>query len=141
MAVKPPRLSPLLMTLALAGALSAAGSAAAQTMTSNAASFNAGWGRTADQENRAVDPNTRDANGNRVIIDGVIMNSSNQSLFSGGAASASAGASVGGATAIGNSLTVITQGDDNIVIVDSRQINNGSVTATSSTSGAGGNGS
>lgn len=126
--------------LALTGVLAVNGAASAQTMNANAASYNAGWGRTAGQENQAVNPDTRDANGNRVVIDGVIMTSSNQNLFSGGAASASAGASVGGATAIGNSLSVVTQGNYNVVVVDSRQINNGAVTATSTSSGAGGNG-
>ena len=117
--------------LALA-VLALAGSAAAQTMSTNSASFNAGWGRNPGDENRAVDPNTRDANGNRVIINGQIMNGNDQSTFAFGAASAFAGAGAGGATAIGNSLSVITQGDNNVVIVDSIQNNSGDVIANSS---------
>ena len=126
----------------LAGAsLAVAASASAQTMNANSASYNAGWGRAPDQENRGVDPSMRDANGNLLVINGVIMNSANQSLFSGGGVSSSAsGAFASGATAIGNSLSVVTQGNDNTVIIDSQQTNNGVVTATSSTSG-GGNGS
>jgi holdfast attachment protein HfaA len=118
------------------------GVAAAQTMSTNSASFNAGYGRISGQENRAVEVATRDANGNRLVVNGVIM--SGQSSFSGGAASSASGAAVGGATAIGNNLTVVTQGDHNTVIVDSRQTNSGSVSATTTvatttTSSSGGN--
>ena len=137
--------SPHLRIALLAGAVlmaAAAGPACAQTMSSNSASYNSGWGRTPDQENQAASAQMRDANGNLVVVDGVIMNSTNQNLFSGGGVSSSgSGAFAGGATAIGNSLSVVTQGNDNTVIIDSRQINNGTVTATSTTSGVGGNGS
>ena len=125
------------LPLALA-ALALTGPAAAQSMSTNSASYNAGYGRTPDQENRAVTADTRDANGNRVVINGVIQNGADQSFFTGGAssifagagASASASAGLGGATAIGNNLTVITQGNNNVVVVDSRQTNNGTVTAS-----------
>ena len=108
--------------------------ATAQSMSSNSASYNAGWGRASDQENRAVDPSTADINGNQVVINGQIMNGNSQSVFANGAASASAGvgAGSGAATAIGNNLTVITQGDNNVVVIDSKQINNGTITATQS---------
>ena len=126
-------------------AAATAAPAFAQTMTANSASYNAGWGRTADQENQAINPQMRDANGNLLVVNGIITNSSNQGLFSGGgvsSASAGAGSSssiafASGATAIGSSLSVVTQGDYNTVIVDARQTNNGAVTATSSTSGVG----
>lgn len=111
--------------------------ALAQTMSTNSASYNAGWGRVAGQENQGVNPQMRDANGNLLVIDGIITNSSNASLFTGGASSSGSGAFAGGATAIGNSLSVVTQGNYNTVIIDSRQINNGVVTATSTTSGVG----
>ncbi len=109
--------------------LALAGTAHAQQLSTNSASFNAGYGRTPGSDNQPVDPNTRDANGNRVIINGMIMNGNDQSNFSFGAASAFAGAGAGGATAIGNSLSVITQGSNNVVIVDSTQTNNGDVVA------------
>jgi len=119
----------------------AAAPALGQSMSSNSASYNAGWGRVAGQENQGVNPQMRDANGNLLVIDGIIMNSSNAGLFSGGGVSASgSGAFAGGATAIGNSLSVVTQGNNNVVIVDSRQINNGVVTATSTNNASGGNG-
>ncbi len=118
--------------------VTAAEAAHAQSMTTNSASYNAGYGRVAGQENRAVDPSTRDPNGNRTIIDGIIQNGSSQSVFAGGAASAyagagssaTAGAGFSSATAIGNSLTVVTQGNNNTVIIDSVQTNSGTVTAT-----------
>jgi holdfast attachment protein HfaA len=122
--------------LALTGVLAVAGAASAQTMNANSASYNSGWGRTADQENQPINPSLRDPNGNLVVVNGVITSSQ----FSGGASSSASGASVGGATAIGNSLSVVTEGNYNVVVVDSRQTNNGTVTATTTTSGAGGNG-
>jgi holdfast attachment protein HfaA len=123
----------LIATLATAAIAAGASGAAAQSMSSNSASFNAGYGRYSGQENQAVSAGTRDANGNRVIIDGVIQTGSDQSSFVrtdlGGASSTGSGAGFGGATAIGNNLSVITQGSWNTVIVDSTQINNGDVTA------------
>ena len=108
--------------------------AAAQSMSTNSAEFNAGYGRYSGQENRPVDFTTRDANGNRVIVDGLILAGEDQSSFSRaiGAADAFAGvgSSGGGSTAIGNNLVVITQGSNNTVVVDSRQTNTGAVTAT-----------
>lgn len=120
-------------------ALGVGGAAAAQTMTTNSASMNAGYGRTAGQENRMVEYSTRDANGNRVIVDGMMLTGSDQSVYATsratGALDAYAGAGgVGGyagSTAIGNNLTVITQGNYNTVIVNSNQVNNGAVTAGS----------
>ena len=107
--------------------------ALAQSMATNAASFNAGYGRTAGAENRPVDVSTRDANGNRVIVDGLMLTGEDQSSFSStsGAVDAFAGvgASSGGASAIGNNLVVVTQGNYNTVIVNSKQTNTGAVTA------------
>jgi holdfast attachment protein HfaA len=116
-----------------AAALAASASAASAQMSTNSASFNAGWGRVAGQENFGATAGTRDANHNRVIIDGVIQTGSDQSSFIrsdfGGSDTHGSGAGFGGATAIGNNLTVVTQGSWNTVIVDSTQINNGDVTA------------
>ena len=56
--------------LAFAGVASLMGvaTAQAQSMSTNSADFNAGYGRRAGSENHAVNVSTRDANGNRVII-------------------------------------------------------------------------
>ncbi len=134
---------------ALALALGVGGAASAQTMDSNSAAFNAGYGRVAGQENHMVEYSTRDANGNRVIVDGMMLTGSDQSVYSSSRSSGSLDAyagvggvgGYGGATAIGNNLTVITQGSNNTVIVNSSQINNGNVSAgTTVTNGTSGNG-
>ncbi|MDO9335559.1 MAG: endonuclease [Caulobacteraceae bacterium] len=121
-----------IITLGLAVSLAAGLPALAQSSTGSA-NYNAGYGRTAGQENRMVDYSTRDANGNRVIVDGVMLTGEDQSTFTraGGSLDSYSGAgSLGGnSTAIGNNLVVITQGSYNVVIVDSTQTNNGDVTA------------
>lgn len=128
-----------LMAAALALIVSA-GVAEAQSMSTSAAQYNAGYGRIYGQENQPVAATTRDANGNRVILDGIIQTGSDQSIFARaqawGAADAFAGAgALGGATAIGNNLVVITQGNWNTVIVNSTQNNSGPVTANSDLNG------
>ena len=42
---------------------------------------------------------------------------------------------IGGATAIGNSLNVVVQGNHNTVIVNSRQTNTGNITAGTALNG------
>ncbi len=128
--------------LALLTGLAVAPLAQAQSMSTNSAGFNAGYGRVAGEENRLADYGTRDANGNRVIVDGIIQTGEDQSYFGrvgGGVGGTTSG--VGGlgnsSTAIGNNLVVITQGSWNTVIIDSTQINNGNVSAGSG--GVGGN--
>jgi len=111
--------------------------AQAQSLDANAASFNAGYGRVAGSENHVVDYSTRDANGNRVIVDGVMLTGADQSVYSSSHSSGSldsysgvgALGGWGSSTAIGNNLTVVTQGNNNTVIVNSSQINNGNISA------------
>lgn len=129
---------------AVTSALVFAGQAQAQSMSTNSAEFNAGYGRYSGQENRPVDVTTRDANGNRVVVDGLILAGDDQSSFSRatGAADAFAGvgAAGGGASAIGNNLVVVTQGSNNTVIVNSTQTNTGAVTANTNLNAGVGNG-
>lgn len=90
------------------------------------------------EENRPFDPGTRDANGNRLIVDGRIITGDDLSSFSTNSL-ASGGQSLSGAgffnqpqgqtSAIGNQLNVITEGSFNTVIVNSNQTNNGDQTA------------
>ena len=123
--------------------LMACGAAGAQTMNANSASFNAGFGRSADQENQPVNVQLRDANGNLVVENGLISSgAASGSVFASGSASASASGAMdtftgagGTASAIGNNLTVVTQGNYNTVIVNATQTNTGAVTATTSTNG------
>ena len=134
-------------TAAIVG-LGVLGTAGAQSMSSNSAAFNSGYGRIAGQENRVVEYSTRDANGNRVIVDGVMLTGADQSVYSSSHSSGSLDAYSGvggqggysGSTAIGNNLSVITQGNNNTVIVNSSQVNTGNVTAGSSTNGGVSNG-
>jgi holdfast attachment protein HfaA len=122
--------------------LTFAGLASAQTMTTNSASFNAGYGRYSGQENQPVNVDMTDANGNLVVINGLFQSSS-ASMFGGASARLSgaadsfsgAGGIGGSATAIGNNLNVVVQGSDNTVIVQSQQTNTGNVTATTTTYG------
>ncbi len=123
-----------IITLGLAASLTAL-PVLAQSNTGSA-NYNAGYGRLSGQENRMVDYSTRDANGNRVIVDGVMLTGDDQSTFtrSGGSLDSYSGAgSQGSSTAIGNNLVVITQGSYNTVIVNSTQTNNGDVTANAGT--------
>ena len=113
--------------------------ASAQTASNTAAQvsgeFERPFGFSYGQEQSAFDANSRDASGNRIILDGRIMTGMDQSTLStatasaGAWAQASAGAGYGSGvaqgTAVGNQLNVITQGNWNTVIVNSTQINNG----------------
>jgi len=123
----------------LAGAflsLAAASGAHAQNMGASSSSFNAGYGRTAGAENHPVDFSLRNAEGNLTIIDGVMNTGPDQSTLAGSTINDGGGFSgVGGVyttspSAIGNNLTVVTQGNYNTVIVNSVQTNNGAVSAT-----------
>jgi holdfast attachment protein HfaA len=111
-------------------------------MTTNSSQYNAGYGRSAGQENQAVNVSMRDANGNLVVAGGQVLSPSGGSVFStsttGGAGSSATGVGAG-ATAVGNSLTVVTTGNYNTVIVNSKQTNTGAITATSSVTGGVGN--
>lgn len=127
-------------TAAVAGAVSGA---SAQTMSTNAASFNGGYGRYNGQENHPIENfSNRDASGNMVIVDGIIQGGSSSASSDAKSSSYSGGVGIGSssATAIGNNLNVVTQGNFNTVIVNSTQINNGAVTAGAKTSGATDNG-
>lgn len=123
----------LAATLAL-GVLS--GAAHAQSMDTKAASFETGYGIARNEMQNAIDPSTRDANGNRVLIDGMMVTGTDNSVYAygktlGAGDSYSGAGALGGATAIGNNLQVTVNGNYNTVIVHSTQTNNGNVTATS----------
>ena len=120
-------------------ALTCATTVQAQTAGSaGAAPFQSGYGGARYTTSQAQTGSTRDANGNRLIVDGIIQagassyssqSSGVASAYSGSGATTGNGLAIGGATAIGNSLNVIVQGNRNIVIVNSRQTNNGNITA------------
>mgnify|MGYP007009436920 CR=1 FL=1 len=114
--------------------------------SSGAGQFQAGYGGSRYTTARAQSGSTRDANGNRLIVDGLIQSgASSYSAQSGGVSSSFGGSgygsngrggtTIGGSTAIGNNLNVVVQGNHNTVIVNSRQVNTGNVTAGTSLNG------
>ena len=112
--------------------------------SSGAGQYQAGYGGSRYTTARAQTGSTRDANGNRLIVDGIIQSGASSyssatsgvsSSFAGAGSSANGGTVIGGATAIGNSLNVVVQGNHNTVIVNSRQTNTGNITAGTALNG------
>ena len=112
----------LLTTLGATVAL--AGAASAQT-PDRVGEFERPFGLGYGAVESPIETSTRDANGNRVIVNGRFAN---EGSLSGGLMDQAFGADAG-LYAVGNQLNVITQGNWNTVIIDSTQINNGDVTA------------
>lgn len=115
------------LTLAALMCAASAGAAAAQT-PERAGEFERAFGGGAGTGGfeQPIEAGTRDANGNRLIVDGRIM--IGESTLFGGLIDSGAGG-VGAASAIGNQLNVITQGSWNTVIVDANQTNTGDLSA------------
>lgn len=105
---------------------------------SDAGEYSHAYGMSAGQEEQPVNSSMRDSNGNLTVVNGQFT-SSTMSQQSGvqnmSVAGAGSGALFGGATAIGNSLNVVTVGNNNTVIVNSHQTNNGNQTATTTIGG------
>ncbi len=108
-------------------------------------SYQAGYGGARYTTARPQTGSTRDQNGNRLIVNGLIQTgASAYSQSSGGVSSwgnwgsngnSNGGTTIGGATAIGNNLNVVVQGNWNTVIVNSTQTNTGDVTAGTALNG------
>lgn len=119
-------------------ALAAVPASAQTTGSAGAASFQAGYGNARYAVSQPTTGSTRDANGNRLIVDGIIQSGASayssasagaSSSYAGAGSSSNGGTTIGGATAIGNNLNVVVQGNHNIVIVNSRQTNTGNISA------------
>lgn len=123
--------------------LFAVGAASAQSTSSSLSQYSRGYGSGASSYAEPINVSTRDANGNRTIIDGVIQSGNSNSIFGklsvagagseytgAGSSTTTTGTAGGTATAIGNNLVVVTSGSYNTVIVNATQTNNGPVTAT-----------
>ncbi|HEV2082086.1 MAG TPA: holdfast anchoring protein HfaA [Brevundimonas sp.] len=103
----------------------------------------AGYGGARYTTGRPVSGTTRDANGNRLIVNGIIQSGVGAYSSSSGGASATGSwglggdgrATIGGSTAIGNQLNVVVQGNHNTVIVNSTQTNSGDVRAGTALNG------
>lgn len=105
------------------------------------AGLQAGYGGARYTTARQASGSTRDANGNRLIVDGLIQTGASSyssssagvsSSVSGVGSNGRGGTTIGGSTAIGNQLNVVVQGNHNTVIVNSTQTNTGNVTAGTS---------
>lgn len=111
----------------------------------SASDYNSPYGMTAGQENQAIEPSLRDANGNLTVVNGVFTSSnmgsgsvqqmSSLGAYNSGTTLMSGGVGFGGgnlmqAQAIGNQLNVVTVGTGNTVIVNSHQTNDGDQYAT-----------
>ncbi|WP_018997994.1 holdfast anchoring protein HfaA [Hirschia maritima] len=100
--------------------------------------FERPYGFSYGEENRNYDANSRDRFNNRVIVDGrIVVGDDLSSLSYGGVyghnfRGAGSGyghyQSPGNNSAIGNQLNVITNGSNNIVVIDSEQTNTGDQT-------------
>ena len=133
---------PALLVAAAATLVLPEAAAAQSAGSSGMGAYQAGYGASRYSTARPQTGSTRDANGNRLIVNGIIQaGASAYSSASGGVSSSfsgaggSGGSTVGGSTAIGNSLNVVVQGNYNTVIVNSSQVNNGNVTAGTSLNG------
>jgi holdfast attachment protein HfaA len=109
---------------------------------SSTAPFQAGYGAARYTTARPQTGSTRDQNGNRLIVNGLIQTgASAYSQTSGGVSSwgnwanGNGGTTIGGATAIGNNLNVVVQGNWNTVIVNSTQTNTGDINAGTALNG------
>ena len=141
----------LFASLTLLGAIALEGVAHANDY-SNAASYNSPYGLQAGAENQTVNPSLRDSNGNLSVVNGqftssafsqqtgvqsmgTISSGALASLGTGGSGVGASGTAYGSANAIGNSLNVVTVGNNNTVIVNSSQTNNGNQNASVSLNG------
>jgi holdfast attachment protein HfaA len=119
-------------------ALVAVSGAHAQSASSTASQYSHGYGAGGSAFEQPVNVSTRDANGNMTIVNGVMQgvegtifaNAAGASTATTGAGSSATGSGVGSATAIGNNLVVVTQGNYNTVVVNATQTNTGAVSAT-----------
>lgn len=93
------------------------------------AEFERPYGWDYGSEQRPFEASTRDLNGNRVIVNGLIEGGTTlgQGLNTNWGALGGSGM-LGSGSAIGNQLNVVTNGSNNTIIIDSTQINNGDQT-------------
>jgi holdfast attachment protein HfaA len=158
----PQRMKQLYVVAASALAGLALSSAAHAQEYDNSSDYSHPYGMAANSTNAPVTGSLRDSNGNLEYVNGQFLSStmsqqsgvqnmnplgngalgsSMMSLGSSQSGSVMTGngvgtmTSTGTATAIGNSLNVITTGSNDTVIVNSRQTNTGNQTATVSNSG------
>lgn len=110
-------------------AYGAATRSTSMTLGSSTAGYEDGYDDARSTMNSPFNPSTRDANGNRIIANGLIQTGS---TYTSGASSYASGAS---AQAVGNMVNVQVTGSWNTVILNSTQINQAPVTASNTVNG------
>jgi holdfast attachment protein HfaA len=109
------------------------------------ASLTAGYGRALGDENRPVEPSTRDANNNRVIINGMLGDPSGLAGGLNGGLSGGLGDGQGlgysgvgriSAQAVANQINVVAAGSWNTIVIDAVQTNTGAVQASAALNSA-----
>ena len=141
----PPRWGRGIATLAAALAVTAAGAAPgaawAQSGSSTLSGLSQGYNGGLSTFEHTVNVSTASLNGNTTIVDGVTQIGSDQSMFAragsttGASDSFNGAGAIGGATAIGNNLSVNVSGNYNTVVVNSTQTNTGAVSAATTLNG------
>jgi holdfast attachment protein HfaA len=109
----------------------------------DAGSYSSGYGMSAGSAQQPVNTSLRDGNGNLAVVNGQFTTSTmsqatgvqNLRNLGQNAGVGFQNSANGTASAIGNSLNVITTGSFNTVIVNSKQTNDGNQTATVSMNG------
>ncbi len=112
-------------TIASAFTIALTATAAADPIPGGASDVERAFGMGWESFDQPIEASTRDANGNRIIVNGRMEI---EGTLTGGLMDGF-GSGLGSAQAIGNQLNVVTQGNWNTVIVDSNQVNNGDITA------------
>ena len=97
-------------------------------------SLEAGYGGSGRVAAQPFQPSTRDANGNRLVVNGRIIDSRGQATttYTSGAGAgdgSTGGAGTSSATAIGNLINIQVSGRNNTVVLNARQTNTAEVTA------------
>ena len=115
----------LSLVVGMSGAIAPAVSSAQEA--SYLSEFERPYGYGYGQEEQPFNAGTRDANGNRVVVNGLIGGGTGLGfgLNTGWGQTDGASGMIGSGTAVGNQLNVITNGSTNTIIIDATQINNG----------------
>ena len=129
------------VALAAAMVVASAGLAHAQSGSSTLSGLSQGYNGGLSTFEHTVNVSIASLNGNTTIVDGVTQIGSDQSMFAragsttGASDSFNGAGALGGATAIGNNLSVNVSGNYNTVVVNSTQTNTGAVSATTTLNG------
>ena len=97
---------------------------------STVSEFERPYGYGFGEESQPFSAGSRDAANNRVVINGLLNGGTGlgTSLYTGWGQTDGAAGMLGYGTAVGNQLNVITNGNNNTIIIDATQINNGDQT-------------